>query len=286
MPYNKGKGKGEENMTASFTSKPSLGVNYYDKEEKGLFLDCIGYDDFRFVAPRRTPRRQQTYTLHFVLSGSGHLYCGGTYYSVGEGDMFFLPPDVEILYYPKEEDPWRYIWCSFVGEDAALYRAQLGFGASPVLHAKNKNAILREVYEVFSRLDRGESVGYYAALAMFYRIVDSEHEEPAAAGRLSDRVKSYLAAHYHDPRLSVEDVCRDFHISHSYLCRVYKSETGETVKATLTGYRIAAAERLLHTGELSVSGVGYAVGFSDHAHFMKTFKKAKGVSAGAYKRSR
>ncbi len=270
----------------SFTSKPSLGVNYYDCKEKGLFLDCVGYDDFHFVAPAKAKRRQQTYTLHFVLSGEGVLHYAGKRFSVAAGDMFFIPPDVEIFYYPKTEDPWRYIWFSFVGADAPIYRSLLGFSDSPVQAAKNKNAVAREVHAFFSRLDRSESIGYYSALSTFYRIVDCELCDMQNRGRLSDRVTSYLNTHYHDPRLSVEDICRDFHISHSYLCRVYKAETGTTVKNTLTAVRIAAAQRLLAETDLSVSGVGYAVGFSDHLHFMKAFKKATGMPAGEYKKER
>lgn len=268
-----------------FTSKTELGVNFYDAAEGDLFVDCWGYNDFHAILPIKTPHFQNTYTIHFVLSGRGYLHIGDTRYTVKENDMFFIPPNTQMYYYPEERDPWSYVWVSFTGEKAALYGELFGFSESPVHAAQNPEGAYRVASAIFSRLDAGESIGYYAAVSAFYALLDLEKEKTEKEESLSARVNAYLGCHYHRKDLSVADVCRDFHISHAYLCRVYKEETGKTVKGALGEMRIAAAKHLLLDRELTVASVAYSVGFSDNLHFMKAFKAATGVTAGEYRKN-
>ncbi len=270
----------------SFTEKPSLGVNFYECPESEFFLDCIGYNDFRYILPITALHVQEHYTLHYVLAGEGHLHIYGREYSVKAHDMFFIPPNTPMCYYPKEGDPWRYVWFSFTGKNAPVYQSMMGFSDTPVAACPERHEAVRLIGEVFSRLDADRSCDYHTALSLFYRLLSlRSSKESDSAGRLSDRVYSYLSCHYQNPYLTVGDLCRDFSVSHSYLARVFKEETGTTVIAALNGTRIEAAKKHLRDGELSVTAIGYTVGFSDHLHFMKVFKRTVGMTAKEYRLS-
>lgn len=268
-----------------FLNQKHLGVNFCDCGERDFFLEAIGYNDFHYIAPLKALRVQKFYTLHLILSGSGTLNIYGKSYSLKPFDMFFIPPNERMCYYPNEDDPWIYIWFEFSGANAELYRKKFGFEEkNPIVHCSHHYAAYKIVYDVFSKLDNGGKVGYYAALSIFFELLDAViNSEPPSEQDLAEKINTYILCHYHNPDLTVGDVCRDFNISHSYLCRIFSKQHGYTVKQTLINTRINAAKRLLTESTLSVGTIAYSVGFSDPTHFMKTFKRYTGMSANAYR---
>lgn len=90
----------------------------------------------------------------------------------------------------------------------------------------------------------------------------------------------YIHNHYAD-EISLEELSQKFYISKYYLCRQFKALTGFSVGSYVTNYRIREASILLRKG-YSVQHAGEEVGFSNTAHFIKTFKKIIGQSPGKY----
>lgn len=109
----------------NFINAPSyygLASNIGDKTILG-----VGYDNFAVTKPQRSFRVQTFYTWHFIISGSGTLEVEEEKYKLGSGDMFFIPPNVKMRYYPDSTDPWEYVWFSLEGETAEHYRELIGF---------------------------------------------------------------------------------------------------------------------------------------------------------------
>ncbi len=268
----------------TFTEKDMLNINYIENNDDGFNLISLGYNDFNYIVPMKIFRVQNIYTLHFILEGEGYIDIYGNRYRLKRGDMFFVPPNESMRYFPEENKPWKYIWVSFNGKDSEIYGKKMGFEhGRPVIECKRFHRAYSAVYEVFSRLENGSPVGYYAALSLFYKLLDAAGErETDVKSTLCEQVEEYILCHYHNQYLKVDDICRDFNISHSYLCRLFK-ERGVSVKSLLTDARINEAKRLLKETDLMVAEVGYSVGFTDTAHFMKTFKKYTGLPAGKYR---
>jgi AraC-like DNA-binding protein len=85
-------------------------------------------------------------------------------------------------------------------------------------------------------------------------------------------------------RLSLDDVCQKFHMSKSYICRLFKEATGESVVDFYIRLKIGEAKRLLSQGRLNCSQVAERLGYSGVHHFCRSFKKAVGAPPGAYAR--
>lgn len=64
----------------------------------------------------------------------------------------------------------------------------------------------------------------------------------------------------------------------SYFCRKFKSITLKTVVEYINEYRIAKAEALLLTTNLSISQVASAVGYSDGNYFSRCYRKLRGIA--------
>lgn len=248
-----------------------------------FYLKYVGYNDFEKVAPLKQPRVQDFYTLHYVLSGSGTLMTGGTFYAVHAGQLFFLPPQTEILYYPDEASPWEYVWFSFAGPLSAEYGKKMGFAETPVRNAPPGRQLLLCLQKLFACLRSEPGDGYFMALSAFYEILHlcSVPEAPQGA----EPIKKLIDQSFASPDFTIGGLCRSLHISHAQLCRLFKSAYGGTAVQYLISCRLDLAARLLETTNLPVKTVAASCGFLDELHFAKTFKKRFGLSASAYRKA-
>ncbi|MGH8501379.1 MAG: helix-turn-helix domain-containing protein [Gammaproteobacteria bacterium] len=104
------------------------------------------------------------------------------------------------------------------------------------------------------------------------------------AARSSDkqvaRIKAYVIAHLDDPELKVSTIARDLGLSPSYLHKVFQPEA-TTLDRWIWARRLDACERALgdpSTGNQSITEIAFTWGFSDVAHFSRSFRRRFGIS--------
>lgn len=81
--------------------------------------------------------------------------------------------------------------------------------------------------------------------------------------------------------ITVKHLADHFFLSESYICRIFKLATGTTINKYITARRISIAKTLL-SNALSINDVYIQCGFNDYSNFLKSFKKAVGVSPKKY----
>lgn len=79
-------------------------------------------------------------------------------------------------------------------------------------------------------------------------------------------------------RLGLTDIADAVGLNASYLSRLFKKETGESITEHLTQFRIEKAKELLKDESLRLRDIAMAVGFNDVSYFSNTFKKIAGMS--------
>lgn len=82
-------------------------------------------------------------------------------------------------------------------------------------------------------------------------------------------------------QLTIDRLSKHFFLSKSYICRIFKLATGTTINKYITARRISIAKSLLSNG-FNVNDVCIECGFNDYSNFLKSFKKAVGVSPKKY----
>lgn len=92
---------------------------------------------------------------------------------------------------------------------------------------------------------------------------------------------AYIHEHYAEPVLRTELATR-VGLNDRYLTHCFRQETGLSPIKYLNRYRIRQARALLERGEMNVTEVGLAVGFSDPSYFARVFRDEVGVSPRAY----
>ena len=83
--------------------------------------------------------------------------------------------------------------------------------------------------------------------------------------------------------MTLDALSRKFYLTPSYLCRIFKKETGTTIHKYITAKRITLAKDLLTQGH-TVTDACSISGFKDYNSFLKSFVGAVGMSPGKYAR--
>lgn len=131
------------------------------------------------------------------------------------------------------------------------------------------------------------------------------HEDPAAAfgafeervrlladtlrhkrkGRTKDPVeeaKKYIEVHL-SREIPLEEVADLLGLNPSYFSQLFKQTTGETFVQYRIRRRMEKAKKLLEQPHYRITDISYEVGYADHPHFTKTFKKFTGLSPSEYR---
>lgn len=93
----------------------------------------------------------------------------------------------------------------------------------------------------------------------------------------------YLERHYGE-MITIESAAAVMRMSKSHFMRVFKQVTGQPFVNYLNHFRIAKAQSLLATTDLSVSEVGQVVGFCDQSYFGLIFRKLSQMTPLQYRR--
>ena len=95
------------------------------------------------------------------------------------------------------------------------------------------------------------------------------------------RALEYIRAHA-TRSLSLEEICTAAELSASHLIRAFKKNYGLTPHAFQLNCRIEFGRSQLRTGR-PIAEVALAAGFSDQAHFQRTFKRFVAATPGQYR---
>lgn len=116
-------------------------------------------------------------------------------------------------------------------------------------------------------------------VSRFYSAAKDSGEENSAVYLM----KQFIADRYQDESLSVKDISAHVMLSSSYVCTIFKNDTGMTLNQYLTEYRIERAKKLLADPRYKIIDISAKVGYSDGNYFGKIFKRVCGMSPSEYR---
>lgn len=111
---------------------------------------------------------------------------------------------------------------------------------------------------------------------------EKEFDVPTAKEQLVQQSLDYIEEHFRE-MISVGVLSRELGTSVSYLSRIFKESTGETIIRTINSKKIEMAKEYLKRTDLKVYEVADILGFENVTYFSKFFKKHTGMSPKEYK---
>lgn len=97
-----------------------------------------------------------------------------------------------------------------------------------------------------------------------------------------EAAKAFIEEHL-DREVPLEEVAEVLGLNASYFSQLFKQMTGETFVHYRISRRMEKAKRLLGNSGYRITDISYEVGYADHPHFTKTFKKFTGLSPSEYR---
>ena len=94
---------------------------------------------------------------------------------------------------------------------------------------------------------------------------------------------SYYMQDNLDQTPSLSTLCECFCIGRTYLCQVFRAVTGDSPIDYWISLKIREAKRLIREGNMNITQIAEALGYSSIHHFSRMFKRVTGLSPTAYK---
>jgi AraC family transcriptional activator of mtrCDE len=254
--------------------------------------------------------------LHFVLSGTGDLWCVGARHALGRGMLAIvpahLPHSLSVGHHPAHETTARVAGASedelsrFVAGPPGDAHLEVACGRVEVEYATGVGLFDRlreplvldfsgsaEMEETFRRLLYEQrrhlptSGAMMSALMnqcivlVFRRLCDRPDCPLPWLTALEDpHMAAALAAILDHPHRdhSVESLAAEARMSRSAFAEGFAASFGQTPMAFLRDVRLRRAAALLRRGNVPVASVASRVGFSSRSHFSRAFRARFGVS--------
>lgn len=85
-------------------------------------------------------------------------------------------------------------------------------------------------------------------------------------------------------KITLEMIANHISMNESYISRIFKLETGESITSYINKIKMDTAARLLSDKNIMIKEASIKVGVDDQFYFNKLFKKYKGVSPSEYRK--
>lgn len=277
-------------MNSTFLSTHECVKNFPFRDEAEFYTDQIGYHDFHVIPPVKSDKIQKFYTIHIVVSGKGYLHYRDKILEISKNDVFVLPPNELIGYYPDPKDPWDYIFFTFNGSKAPQYVKDLGFSPEhPIRICKNPSFILPIFKSFFDKHHQKIPVSYFETVSLLFLLFSSVCSNHSIAitqestPSLVQQAVSLIQLHYLSSSLTVEYIANNLYISHAMLCKLFKAEKGITIIAYINNCRMEYAEELLRNTSLTAVEIAYMSGYREYTYFLMKFKKKHNMTTQEYR---
>lgn len=95
--------------------------------------------------------------------------------------------------------------------------------------------------------------------------------------RVVQQVSKFVEDHMNQP-LSISDIATHFFINSDYLSRMFKTETGISLKEYIIQQKMQSARILLRTTVLPVNVIASRLGYDNYSYFSQVYRKMMGIS--------
>lgn len=245
--------------------------------------------------------------LWYVKKGQCVHNFNGTIYTLHMGDVFVLPPGIFHSVSTEDDDSVLIgldFTEAFINEDMAGGKSSDLFDYAYIEPFIVKLDEVKPLFPLAGPVSRTvallleEIMAEYEGKAPHYQLIVKanllkilalisreygrgiDQKKKALVDRYKTavyQVQEYVDVHYPE-KIYLEEMCRMTMLSPSYFSDVFKHVTGRTFTEYVSHVRVEKAKELLRRDDKSISGIAYAVGFSDNAHFDKVFKREVGIS--------
>ena len=248
--------------------------------------------------------------LLFISEGTGKRIVGDRIDQFKPGDLIFIGSKLPHIWVsdPIKLDPGsdRCVESIFIRFNQDFLMGQLmllpefkyvreaihksSFGCEIIGNARNKISELMmqvpylegfeqiiNLLNILNEIGKSDEINY----------LTSQKYQTPVSNKHSERIQviiDYLIKNYQKP-MKLELLAETIHIQPASLCRLFKNEMAITISEYLNRLRIDLASKMLMNNHLLIEEVAFECGFNSISFFNRQFKKIKGISPTAFRKS-
>lgn len=258
-------------------------IDLHEKSESLYFLPKPQYSDALYYLtstahefPKRTYYVERintdAYMINYTLNGQGRFLYNGTSYTLEKGTLIFAYMGVHNIIFPLTDD---FEFCCFhmhgsnVGD---IYRHATTNGSKVTLKYPEEGIL--ELFEEMKQLlippidffGISKKLGCLLTDILSHSVAGVKTMSP-----LAHEVYKQVVSH----NLSVSDIAKNLNFSPSYLERLFKKETGESIQDIIIKHKLEQAENLLLTTSLSIKDIAHHLGYADTVGLVHLFRRCR-----------
>ena len=245
------------------------------------------------------------YEIIRVIQGDFFCIVDGQEYSLSPGDIIFLIPGENHVSMPRSEAQavsdgecirqFLRLGRAYLTEkfpDAVKELDKKPPGKRNYIHASlaSKYAvdiIFSQMHEyVVSDMDEAETMLQLCSTILMMKIGEIlKYEYSSDALRLKKNIKEitdYINENI-TAAINLDGIANYLYLDKSYVCRLFKRETGLTINAYINMTRIAMAKQMISDGVLP-SDAYTRCGYNDYSTFYRAFRRHAGMTPEEFKR--
>ena len=229
--------------------------------------------------------------IHFVASGKGVFICQNQKFAVQAGQCFFIYPDEESFYQADQKEPWHYAWVGFRGRQALALIAQAGFSPKQRVYTASDAQEAWKTLEIMrhdAKTLRLNQLALVGSLLRFLSLLSSGSDSTAfltPAQQYCERAVWFLEGRYARD-VSIQETADFAGLSRSHLYRMMMDTYGMSPKEMLQKIRMRHVEKLLAETSLTLDEIALRTGFRTGAQLGVSFRKAYGITPGAFRKGK
>ncbi len=217
--------------------------------------------------------------LLYTVSGTGDCFINGKSYTLPEGSLLYLPPDVSHEYDMLDKG-WETLYITFNGTGLRDF-----FQPAPCVCRLPASFNFPKKYNEIFNLKQAPQRFKELSGALYMLLLDlKEYLQPTAFAARSRHLLTlamYCLTEEHGGGL--REAAEKLGISEAHFCRIFKSYTGFRPMEYANLFKLQKAKNLLRNTDLSVAEVAAEIGYDSHSYFSMLFKKHTGVTPTQYR---
>ena len=251
-------------------------------------LGCTGH---YFCNEHYAVRRPSydSFLVLYVVRGRGYCYLDGQRVELGVGSLVLL--DCYLPHRYGTDTGWEIYWIHFDGrmardtfEAVAQTRRQVILPKN-TYHAAHAMERIYTMFHVDKRISEALISKNITSILTEFLVYELPEEGVPEHSTRIEEVLSYISENIDQP-LTLESLAQRVSLSPFYFSRVFRRETGYTLREYLINTRINAARFYLRTTQLSLKEITYRCGYGSDSTFCTTFKRITGMTPLEYRNQR
>lgn len=256
-------------------------IELHENSESHYFLPRPPYFDalyyltsmaHEYPLPSYYVERFQTdiYMVHYTLKGEGRFIYDGHSYTLKAGTLLFSYLGIHNVLFPLTDD---FEYCCFHINGAQIkniYRHATENGSKITLQYPGD-----EILPLFEKLktmlippidffEISKELG-----ALLTNILRHSVGETRIMSPLAHEVYKLILSN----NTSVEDISQKLNYNPIYLEKLFKKETGESIRSLIVKHKLEQAQNLLLTSTLSVNDIAKQLGYADTVGLIHLFRR-------------